>query len=290
MNNNTPSRSRHLPEILDLSTAPVSGFTLIELLVVIAIIVILAAILFPVFSQAREKARAVTCASNLKQIGLGALMYIQDSDDLLVPYEVGAGTPNAYTTWWGTQDATGAFHLQNGLLQPYMKSNPIQICPDFASNISTNLGLTGYGYNATYLSPFATTSNTACTMTDGFGDCEDSVGNYYVIPATLNLIQAPDETVMMADGAEISFSTGKIQADPYLDPPSSDYPTFHALHQTMGNVLWADGHVKSWSPNQTNAAIWFNSSATVAANIGDIEPSPLVAGESQDAYFNGKGQ
>src|ERR1041385_2178603 len=64
------------------------GFTLIELLVVIAIIAILAAILFPVFAQARESARATSCLSNTKQIALGELMYAQDYDEIIIPWEI----------------------------------------------------------------------------------------------------------------------------------------------------------------------------------------------------------
>ena len=68
-----------------------SGFTLIELLVVIAIIAILAAILFPVFAQAREKARQTTCLSNLKQLGTAAQMYAQDYEERLPGTELGEG-------------------------------------------------------------------------------------------------------------------------------------------------------------------------------------------------------
>jgi prepilin-type N-terminal cleavage/methylation domain-containing protein/prepilin-type processing-associated H-X9-DG protein len=75
-----------------------NAFTLIELLVVIAIIAILAAILFPVFAQAREKARGITCVSNLKQIGLGIVMYVQDYDETL-PQNQYYTPPDTRTTW-----------------------------------------------------------------------------------------------------------------------------------------------------------------------------------------------
>src|SRR5947207_4989733 len=77
------------------------GFTLIELLVVIAIIAMLAAILFPVFAQAREKARQATCQSNLKQIGLAAAMYTQDYDETLCTnsYYTIRGDYNSIVTW-----------------------------------------------------------------------------------------------------------------------------------------------------------------------------------------------
>ena len=88
------------------------GFTLIELLVVIAIIAILAAILFPVFARAREKALQASCLSNVRQIGLASMQYAQDYDDMLVPRQ---GQPGSRSWWW--------------LLEPYEKNTAINQCP-----------------------------------------------------------------------------------------------------------------------------------------------------------------
>ncbi|MEA3400184.1 MAG: DUF1559 domain-containing protein [Armatimonadota bacterium] len=90
------------------------GFTLIELLVVIAIIAILAAILFPVFARAREKARQTACLNNVKQISLAFMMYANDYDEFLPPLNNG----NASGTYWWMD-----------LTEPYMKNRDILACP-----------------------------------------------------------------------------------------------------------------------------------------------------------------
>ena len=122
------------------SKAAFKGFTLIELLVVIAIIAILAAILFPVFGRARENARRGSCQSNLKQIGLGVLQYVQDNDEIY-PLAVSVGVPNSLG--WGNS------------IQPYLKSIQIYSCPSEKNGPSTinnptvtETGFTDYYYNA----------------------------------------------------------------------------------------------------------------------------------------------
>jgi prepilin-type N-terminal cleavage/methylation domain-containing protein/prepilin-type processing-associated H-X9-DG protein len=104
-----------------------AAFTLIELLVVIAIIAILAAILFPVFQKVRENARRIACTSNMKQINLGMIMYIQDADETWPARTITTNiysSPN-YTSW--------AFAVQ-----PYIKSTQVWRCPDDQSNFTVN--------------------------------------------------------------------------------------------------------------------------------------------------------
>src|SRR5687768_12392857 len=106
------------------------AFTLIELLVVIAIIAILAAILFPVFAQAREKARTSSCLSNTKQLGMALMQYCQDYDEVVMMNSYGNAT-NGGSSW--------ADHLQD-----YIKSNAVLLCPSSdKGKVSTSNPATG---------------------------------------------------------------------------------------------------------------------------------------------------
>jgi prepilin-type N-terminal cleavage/methylation domain-containing protein/prepilin-type processing-associated H-X9-DG protein len=117
------------------------GFTLIELLVVIAIIAILAAILFPVFAQAREKARSTMCLSNTKQVGLGFMMYFQDYDEQgPIGYASGIAWPNNYCghnpalrCWWES-------------ITPYIKNEGVFTCPSAKRKLTGSIGNSGRQY------------------------------------------------------------------------------------------------------------------------------------------------
>ena len=261
------------------------AFTLIELLVVIAIIAILTAILFPVFAQAREKARQTTCLSNLKQLGLAHLMYAQDYDETLL-------TAQVESLRWPQ------------LLAPYVKARGFVLCPsaNYAAPLAGNLtygdvikdpvGPTGfndyyyglypsYGYNFAYLSPSVAcpdafdTPSAACTVAPSTG-----VG-YVTAPAGINPalgqgrmlagVEAPASTVLMADsvsspaGAPTNLQWGYFLVRPpqvwALTPPAVlDRETFgrvHPRHQGMASVAFADGHVKALKINALrDANLW----------------------------------
>ena len=115
-----------------------NAFTLIELLVVIAIIAILAAILFPVFAQAQEKARQTACLSNLKQIGTAAIMYSQDYDEHIVPTELGGAAGDAQEYYWGD------------MIYPYAKNWQFLQCPSANQKIAFKTGITTYSQQWSY--------------------------------------------------------------------------------------------------------------------------------------------
>ena len=126
MNKVRPKRSCEGPvlSVADATLRSTRGFTLIELLVVIAIIAILAAILFPVFARAREKARTASCQSNCKELALGMLMYAQDYDERTPGRRYG---PSGSRTYWVN------------VIFPYVKNEQIYICPSIASCTSPDI-------------------------------------------------------------------------------------------------------------------------------------------------------
>jgi prepilin-type N-terminal cleavage/methylation domain-containing protein/prepilin-type processing-associated H-X9-DG protein len=171
------------------------AFTLIELLVVIAIIAILAAILFPVFAQAREQARKTSCLSNIKQWGLGQLMYQQDYDENFVMawsaipfYRDNGAVYRPYTPW-------------TGLVQPYIKNKSLGTCPDFTQGGSLSGGLdkdsrrllySSYGFNYGYLNTFVS----PCCQPDPNPAC----GYCYLrAPISDAAVNRPAQEVMIMD-------------------------------------------------------------------------------------------
>lgn len=259
------------------------GFTLIELLIVIAIIAILAAILFPVFASVRAKARQASCASNLKQIGLGYLQYEQDYDEMTLPYSYYATyAPGNYTyQFWYCQlivsGGTSSYDFSKGLLQPYLKNTQVLDCPEAAGIPNGSLPLP-YAYGLSYNATQAITIN-------GFQ------GNMGVNAAQ---ITSPADTVAFADAARYNGGVIRfgILYKPSLATTTLKYSTVHGLHQGFANVLWMDGHVKAMRPSYPNTTP--NGLLGAANNIGDlVNPqypmdgcaSKTASGECAEDYY-----
>jgi prepilin-type N-terminal cleavage/methylation domain-containing protein/prepilin-type processing-associated H-X9-DG protein len=181
-----------------------SGFTLIELLVVIAIIAILAAILFPVFAKAREKARQTSCLSNLKQLTLGILMYAQDEKFNAHVYGHnacgGGGTP---------------LYLWDQVIMPYVKNEQIFICPSHPGVACGGLPFGGPPWLTSY-------AMNGCGLPGG-GDI------------MIAQIIRPSELIMLDDTTDpemTRFTAGACSGNP------------PAVHNDGANFSYCDGHVK----------------------------------------------
>jgi prepilin-type N-terminal cleavage/methylation domain-containing protein/prepilin-type processing-associated H-X9-DG protein len=228
------------------------GFTLIELLVVIAIIAILAAILFPVFAKAREKARQTTCAANEKQLGLAFVQYTQDNDEN-IPY--GNNGTNNRETGWAAE------------LYPYVKSTASYTCPDdptIAPAPGTTYGKAGEqaGYNYTVVSyglnqAFRTSGNSymlqstwsSPAQTVAFLEvtgCVAQVSNptEALSPSTSGYGGANNMWQQAPAGFTSEEATGLLGTIP-TGTGSMGLPQYtYGIHSSGSNFVFLDGHVK----------------------------------------------
>ncbi|MEN6404788.1 MAG: prepilin-type N-terminal cleavage/methylation domain-containing protein [Armatimonadia bacterium] len=225
------------------------GFTLIELLVVIAILAILAAILFPVFAKAREKARQSSCLSNVRQLGMAWLQYLQDYDETFAPHvterEAPAGTPD-------TAAARAQYSYQNKLL-PYIKNTQIFKCPSAPAWPSP---APGAWYNADYgnneneaLLPSASQQAWYLANPD-FGVNEK---------VTVGQIASPANFLLIGDAgrSDGTASRGGMYPQPWAFNVTTQARML-ARHNDGANAAYADGHAKwlrvetSWTSYNTN--------------------------------------
>lgn len=237
------------------------GFTLIELLVVIAIIAILAAILFPVFAKAREKARQASCLSNTKQLGLGIVQYCQDYDEQM-PERQNTGTEA------GDWEVT---------TYPYVKSYQVYACPS-----NPNKGTYTFA-NGTYENPpkilnsalpfpfpisYAANRNGGATNSP-WHDYNDNNGNNSTTP--LAAFQQPASTILIVETVARYIDYNPINN---LFSVANNNNMF-AGHSGFSNFAFADGHSKAMRPLQTLDTVDGGSAGTI--NMWTTDGAPFLS-------------
>lgn len=262
-----------------------TGFTLIELLVVIAIIAILAAILFPVFAQAKRAAKKTQCLNSVKQVPLALLMYASDYDDhaafsinmLLTDTRYELRSWYAYVYYEIPDFENAHFNAEEGYLHPYMKNQQIYGCPESDPILNGQLDSAfpnGFGVN------------TAVMV------AELTAWGLPITPATnLSSVAAPAETLLIADAVGINGYSGTLSHQTWIDGPSNGLPQTWGIHTKRANVGWVDGHAKSQAISlRPNLSYYFGDAGAKAVaeqyHVGDlIHPQHPYGSEWQDYYY-----
>ena len=281
------------------------AFTLIELLVVIAIIAILAAILFPVFAKVREKARAISCLSNAKQLSLACVQYEQDYDEK----SADGADPTGLGSGWA------------GQIYPYVKSTAVFICPDDSSGELKNGHPSSFGYNrnsvhyngqgtaanplqdGTSLSEFTAPAKTVLLfevvhsgyyditignqLLPGHSNGDDTFGGGSVAGCGLgsqyDLVGYNSSFGGNNDGSHIQYATGYLRGS--TGAANGNFNSPLGRHTDGSNFVMADGHAKWFRPSAVSGG-YPNATAGDCGTPGNTAASVDCSDSTIAATFN----
>ena len=213
------------------------AFTLVELLVVLAIVGVLAGLMGPALSRAKQQARQAACVNNLRQLGIAAQLYWDDHNGRTFRYRGGA-TNNGDVYWFGWiergSEGKRRFDRTAGALYPYMGASGVEVCPalDYGMagfKLKASGASYGYGYNVHLSPPGAQAFN-------------------------MGAVSAPGGLAVFADAAQINtFQAPASPERPMLEEfyyISTNEPTTHFRHGHQANVAFADMHVEAQPPEE----------------------------------------